>query len=80
MSDCSTNAMKQKTMPVEPMCSCDRSRRFDDLAEVAKDIGDWLFMCVETDPGHVIVESDQADAREFRERLEALGVSTNDVG
>ena len=50
------------------------SQRYDRLVELAHDIGVWLFFEVETDPGHVIVEDDQANARDFRERLEVLGI------
>lgn len=49
--------------------------RYERLAALAGEIGDWMFMCVETDPGRVIGDDERAEAREFRESLARLGVS-----
>lgn len=54
--------------------------RYERLAQVATQMRDWLFYCIETDPGHVVVESDQDEVREIREAFDALGVSVDDVG
>lgn len=48
--------------------------RYERLEALARKMGEWLFMCVETDPGRVIGDDERADAREFRERLAALGI------
>ncbi len=53
-------------------------RRYEHLAQVAMQMRDWLFYYVETDPGHVVVESDQDEVREIREAFDALGVSVDD--
>lgn len=52
-------------------------RSYERLAQVAMQMRDWLFYYVETDPGHVVVESDQDEVREIREAFEALGVSVD---
>lgn len=48
MSDCSTNAMKQRDM-----CSRDRSRNYKALAEVARDMYDFIGR-MDTNEGDVI--------------------------
>lgn len=53
-------------------------RRYERLVQVAMQMRDWLFYYVETDPGHVVVESDQDEVREIREAFDALGVSVDD--
>ena len=53
-------------------------QRYERLAQVAMQMRDWLFYYVETDPGHVVVESDQDEVREIREAFDALGVSVDD--
>lgn len=53
-------------------------RRYERLSQVAMQMRDWLFYYVETDPGHVVVESDQDEVREIREAFDALGVSVDD--
>lgn len=54
------------------------AERYERLAQVAMQMRDWLFYYVETDPGHVVVESDQDEVREIREAFDALGVSVDD--
>lgn len=52
--------------------------RYERLAQVAMQMRDWLFYYVETDPEHVVVESDQDEVREIREAFDALVVNVDD--
>lgn len=52
--------------------------RYERLVQLAMQMRDWLFYYVETDPGHVVVESDQDEVREIREAFDALVVSVDD--
>lgn len=59
-------------------CTDGLTERYERLVQLAMQMRDWLFYYVETDPGHVVVESDQDEVREIREAFDALVVSVDD--
>lgn len=67
MSDCSTHAFDVPRMPATGMCSCDRSRRADELGGVARELA-----------GRVLDHNGRCatgiDIADLLDRLEAAGV------